>query len=241
MDTIWYVVYIASILLFFPSLILGYIAQRKTEKVFNEYSKYKCLCGVNSSELSSILLSKAGITDVEIVPINGKLTDCYDPSNKILRLSDSTRNSQSIAALGVCAHEVGHAIQHHNKMTFFTIRLIIAPISNFFSKAFFPLMIIGSLLSFTFNLPNIGIYVLWFSVIMYGLSFVFYLVTLPLEYDASKKAVAILNDCSFFVPEEVQAAKKVLKAAIWTYVSAILTSLLYFVRFLSYSRILDKD
>lgn len=241
MDSIWYVVYIASIFLFVPSLILGYIAQRKTVTTFDKYSKYKSVCGITAADFANILLSKAGINDVEIVKVNGKLTDCYDPSNKVLKLSESTYNSVSMASLGVCAHEVGHAIQHHEKMAVFSIRSAIVPVMNLFSKAFFPLVIIGSLLSFTFNLPNIGIYILWGSVIMYGLSFVFYLVTLPLEYDASNRAIKLLKDCSFFLPEEIAISKKVLNAAIWTYITALITALLYFIRFLSYAQIFDRN
>ena len=146
-----------------------------------------------------------------------------------------------MAALGVCAHEVGHAIQDNQKMFTFRLRNAIVPVMSLFSKAFFPLMIIGSLLSFTFYLPQIGIYILWGSVISYGLSFIFYLVTLPLEYDASRRAGEILAKCEFFTPEEVQASKKVLNAAIWTYVSALTTSMLYFLRFLSLAQILSKD
>ena len=241
MDTIWYVVYIASLLLFFPSLILGSISQRKTVVTFDKYAKIRSVCGVTAFELAQILLSKANITDVEIVQINGKLTDCYDPQNKILRLSDSTINSNSLSALGVCAHEVGHAVQHNKGMLLFRIRYNLVPVMNFFSKAFFPLMLVGSLLSFSLSLPNIGIYVLWGSVILYGLSFLFYLVTLPLEYDASNKAAYMLEDCEFLVKEEVLAARKVLNAAIWTYISALATSLLYFLRFLSYAKILDDN
>ena len=241
MDKIWYIVYILSIVLFLPSLVLGWIAQSKTVSTFDKYSKYRSVCGVKAQELALVLLANAGVTDVKIVEINGKLTDCYDSKNKILKLSSSTINSTSMAALGVCAHEVGHAIQDNQKMFTFRLRNAIVPVMSLFSKAFFPLMIIGSLLSFTFYLPQIGIYILWGSVISYGLSFIFYLVTLPLEYDASRRAGEILAKCEFFTPEEVQASKKVLNAAIWTYVSALTTSMLYFLRFLSLAQILSKD
>lgn len=239
MDTVWYIVYIASIVLFFPSLILGVIAQNKTVSTFEKYSKYKSICGITAQELSLVLLANAGVKDVRIEEINGKLTDCYDPKNKVLKLSTSTINSTSMAALGVCAHEVGHAIQDNQKMFTFRLRSAIVPVMNFFSKAFVPLILIGSLLSFTFYLPQIGLYVLWASVISYGLSFIFYLVTLPLEYNASKRAGEILTKCDFFTPEEVQASKKVLNAAIWTYVSALATSMLYFLRFLSLANLLS--
>lgn len=241
MSDIWYIVYFLSIVLFIPSLILGVVSQNKTVSTFEKYSKYTTLCKITASELSLVLLANAGIKDVKIEQINGKLTDCYDPRNKVLKLSSSTINSTSVAALGVCAHEVGHAIQHNRNMFVFRLRTILVPIMNFFSRAFCPLVLIGSLLSFTFYLPNIGLVILWGSVISYGLSFLFYLVTLPLEYDASKRAGEILEKCDCFTPEEIEGSKKVLNAAIWTYISALATSMLYFLRFLSLARILDND
>ena len=240
MDSTWYYVYIVSVLLFVPSLILGTIAQRKTVSTFDKYSKYKSICGVTAVDFVTILLSKAGITDVEIVQINGKLTDCYDHRNKILRLSDSTINSISMTSLGICAHEIGHAIQHHEKMTYFSIRNAIIPVMNIFAKAFCPLVIIGSLISFSFNLPHVGIFVLWGSVILYGISFLFYLITFPIEFNASKRAVELLKNCDFFLPEEIEVSKKVLNAAIWTYISALISALLFFINFLSYDQVYER-
>ena len=241
MDPIWYFIYIYSIVIFFVSITLGYFSQRITMKTFDKFSKIRSICGVTAVDFTTILLGKAGITDVRIVKIDGKLTDCYDPRNKIVRLSKSTVDSNSLAALGVCAHEVGHAVQHHNHNWLFVTRIKMVPVMNIFSKAFIPLVLVGSLLSFSAGLPDIGKYVLLFSTITYGLSFLFYLVTLPLEFDASRRAAKMMHDCDFLVPEEVTAAKKVLNAAIWTYISALVTSLLYFVKFLLYSRIFDRN
>lgn len=236
----WTLVYIVATLLILPAFIFGMISQNLAISTFNRHSKTQAFSGVTAKQFAEALLQKAGIVDVDVVNINGRLTDCYDSRNKVIKLSNATINSSSVAALGVCAHEVGHAIQDHKKSFLFKLRRWLAPVINFISGMFVPIVFLGSILSFTFMIPNVGYYMIWASIILYGATLVFYAITLPLEYDASKKALKMLEESELFSKTELDAAKQVLKAAIYTYVSELVTTLLYFLRFLSYARIFDK-
>lgn len=235
----WTLVYVLATILLLPAFIFGVISQNLAVSAFNRHSKSLAYTGITARELAEKLLEKAGIKNVEIVNINGRLTDCYDPRNKIIKLSNATINSSSIAALGVCAHEVGHAIQDHNKSFLFRLRIWIVPIINFISGMFVPMIFLGSILNFTFMIPTVGYYMIFVSVILYGASLLFHIITLPLEYDASKKALAMLKETETLSTTELESAKQVLKAAIYTYVAELVTTLLYFIRFLSYARIFD--
>lgn len=236
----WSLVYILAVALLLPAFIYGGISQIAASGTFEKYSKNISHSGITASELTKKLLENAGITDVDVVPINGRLTDCYDPSHKVVKLSDATYNSQSIAAIGVCAHEVGHAVQDAKGTFLFRLRLALVPVVNFLTRMYIPLILLGAILSFTLYIEAIGYYITWIAVIMYGASMLFYLVTLPLEYDASKRALQMLRETETFTGGEIDSANKVLKAAIQTYVAALITSVLYFLRFLSYAMIFSK-
>ena len=240
MGKVWYIIYITALVLFFLTLIFGSRAQKKIAKIINLYNKAVSFCGATAQEFSLILLSKANITNVEIVEVNGKNTDCYDSINKILKLSNETMNSTSLASLGVCAHEIGHAIQDKEKNFLFKARVWILPFFNLIAKLFFPLLMVGSLLSFSFNMETLGLIVLWFSIISYGSAFVFYLVTTPLESNASKKVVALLHDCDFLTKEEIVALSQVLNVEISMYLSVLTDSFFYFIKFLSYSQAFEE-
>lgn len=233
----WVTIYIITALSILPVFIYGLISQSRVQSTFEKYSK-EFAGNKPASETTHEILSRAGITNVDIVRINGKLTDCYDSHHKVIKLSSGVFDSNSIAALGIAAHEAGHAIQDSKKNFIFRARQIIIPITNFISRAFIPLLFIGAILNYMFFLPIIGYYTTIISVILYGGSLLVYFVTLPLEYDASKKALILLSE-SGFSEDELTGTKKVLNAAIHTYISAMLTSLLYFMRFLSLLMILN--
>ena len=235
----WTLVYIVAAILILPSFIYGSICQSNVYSTFETYAKVASKSGLTAAELTDKLLKQAGINDVEIAQINGKLTDCYDSKHKVIKLSNSTCTSTSVASLGVCAHEVGHAIQDHQKSFLFRFRIFIAPILNFASFAFIPLIFIGSILGFMFHIPVVGYWIIWASVIMYGGSAFFSFITLPLEFDASKKALKMLEETGVMNSEELSQTKKVLKAAARTYIASFLTTLLYFLRFLSYALIVS--
>lgn len=237
----WITLYIVASILLVPMFLYSLFASYSTDATFNKYKNISSRCGMTASELTEELLKKANITNVKIERINGKLTDCYDPKHKVVKLSDSTYNSSSVSALGVCAHEVGHAVQDHKNMFLFRLRIFFVPILNLINRLYIPLILIGSILSFTFLIPAVGYYIVLGSVIAYGASMLFYFITLPLEYDASKKALNMMKELGEFSETEISQAKQVLNAAIKTYISATLSSVLYFLRFLSYAMIFRND
>lgn len=233
----WSVLYIVATLLILPAFIYGGISQAAATSTFDKYAKQTTNNNIQANELARKLLQSANLNNVAVVDIDGKLTDCYDPRNKVVKLSKATYNSNSIAAFGVCAHEVGHAIQDANKNFLFRLRRAIVPVINFITRLYIPMILFGSILSFALYIEAIGYYLCWAAVIMYGASFIFYLITLPLEYDASKKALKLLKQTELFTSGEIDSANKVLKAAIQTYISTLLTTMLFFLRFLSYAMI----
>ena len=237
----WVTLYIVASLVLIPLFIYGAIASAGVNSTFDKYSRQISNSGLTGYETAKKLLDNAGITNVKIVETSGKLTDCYDPKKKVLKLSSSTINSRSIAAIGVCAHEVGHAVQDNRRMFLFRLRVFIVPVVNFISRACLPLILLGSILGFTFYIPVVGYYIVLASVVSYGAAMVFNLITLPLEYDASRRALAMLEDTGAFDEKELKQANKVLKAAIKTYISSTLTSVAYFLRFLSYAMIFARN
>lgn len=238
----WITIYIITACLILPVFIYSLISQSRVNLTFDQYSKEFSKNEIPASQIAHNLLISANITNVDIARINGKLTDCYDSRNKVIKLSSNVFDSNSIAAIGVASHEVGHAIQDANKNLIFRARQIIIPITNFITRAFIPLIFIGAILNFMFFLPTIGYYITLASLISYGGSLLIYFVTLPLEYDASKKALRLLEQSTNLSDKELLGAKKVLNAAIHTYIAAFLSSLIYFMRFLSLVMIFhDRD
>ena len=237
----WTLVYIMACIMILPAFIYGGISHIMAENTFQKYAESLNQKGIPAHELTKKLLETAGITNVEVVRINGFLTDCYDPRNKVIKLSDSTYNSTSIAAAGVCAHEVGHAIQDAKGAFLFRLRSSLVPVVNFISKLYIPLILVGAILGMATTLVSFGYVLTWAAVIMYGANTLFYFVTLPLEHDASKNALLLLQDTGDFTGTEIDSAKRVLKAAIQTYIGTLIVSALYFLRFLSYAMIFRKN
>lgn len=237
----WTLVYIIACIMILPAFIYGGISHIMAESTFQKYAENLNKKGIPAHELTKKLLEIAGINGVEIVRINGMLTDCYDPRHKVIKLSDSTYNSTSIAAAGVCAHEVGHAIQDAKGTFLFRFRISLVPIVNFLSKLYIPLVLVGAILGMATTFVSFGYILTWAAIIMYGANTLFYFVTLPLEYDASKKALLILKETGDFTGNEIDNARHVLKAAIQTYIGTLIISALYFLRFLSYAMIFRKD
>lgn len=237
----WTLVYIVATIMILPAFIYGGISQISASNAFDKYSKNLAQSGITASELAKKLLEKAGITDVEVVRIDGRLTDCYDPRHKVIKLSTATYDSTSIAALGVCAHEVGHAVQDARGTLMFRIRNAIVPVVNFLSKLYLPLVLLGSIVGIFLYYEVFGFYMIWAAIIMYGANTLFYFITLPLEHDASRRALEMLRETGVLNGSELASAKIVLKAAIQTYIATLTVSLLYFLRFLSYAMIFRKD
>lgn len=207
-----------------PALILAGWAQYKVQSTYKKFNQVPSMRRTTGAELASALLRHGGLGSVRIERVPGHLTDHYDPRSRVLRLSDATYDSVSVAALGVAAHEVGHALQHENKYVPLGIRNAIVPVASFASTASFPLILIGLLLGLR-DLAVIGVII--FSVVV-----VFQLITLPVEFNASSRAVALLEGGGYITSQEVPMVKKVLGAAALTYVAAALVSLLNLLRFL---------
>ncbi len=217
-----------TMILLIPALILAGWAQFKVSSTFNKYSKEKNANGVRGCDVATKMLRDNGIYDVEVLPVTGNLTDHYDPSVKTVRLSESVYNETSISALSVAAHEVGHAIQHHLDYAPLSIRSKIFPLANFGSSGAFILFMIGLFMNFGI-LVQIGIALFTFAV-------VFNVVTLPVEFDASKRGLAYLQSNGIVTKEEYPKAKAVLSAAAMTYVASTVMALLQLVRMLLIAR-----
>lgn len=236
-----YLYFLVGILIL-PGIIYGIIAQINVTTTFNKFEKYENKRGLTAQEVAQRILSGAGITDVKIQSTKGHLTDHYDPRNKTLNLSEATFNSKSVSAIGVAAHEAGHAIQHHEGYKPLKIRNWFVPIVNFASRMFWVVMLVGMLLMLlTIAYAQIGFIMVWVSVAMYGSSTLFYLITVPVEYNASNRAIKQLEQQNMLDSDELGYAKSVLKAAAQTYVSTLIVSALYFLRFFLHILIMFKQ
>jgi uncharacterized protein len=205
--------------------LLSLFAQLKVKSTFARYSKTHARTGITGAEAAERILRSNGIYDVSIERISGNLTDHYDPRAKVLRLSDSVYNHTSVAAIGVAAHECGHAIQHAKNYLPLTLRSAIAPVASVGSYASWILIIIG--LFFT---GNSGYMFLQLGIWLFVAVVAFQLITLPVEFNASHRAVSILANNGMLYDEEVKGTKKVLTAAALTYVAAAATAMLQLLR-----------
>ena len=211
-----------TIIIIIPALLLSMWAQHRVSSTFSEYSKVTARNNVTADGVARMLLTLYGMGNMPINHVSGNLTDHYNPQNKTLNLSDSVYNSRSIASIGVAAHEVGHAIQHNEAYAPLLFRNSIVPVVNIASTASMPLFMIG-LIAGMMSLVNIGI-------ILFTGTLIFHLVTLPVEINASSRALTLLEQTHTLNSQELAGAKKVLTAAAWTYIAAALMSLLQLVR-----------
>lgn len=213
-----------TILLMLAAMLISGLVSANMKSAFSRYSKVRSAGGMTGQEVARRLLGAKGLYDVQIEHVSGSLTDHYDPSSKVLRLSDSVYGSTSVAALGVAAHECGHAVQHAESYAPLSIRTAIVPVANFSSKLAWPLFFIGLLASIQPLLTA--------GIILFCGAIVFQVVTLPVEFNASGRALAMLRDTGVMGEEEVKDTKKVLRAAALTYVAAVVGSLLQLIRLL---------
>ncbi len=213
------------IILVLPALIFAMYAQSKVNTTFNKYRTVQNLRGYTGADVARWILDMNGLQNVIIERVQGNLTDHYDPKKNVVRLSDSTYSSTSVAAIGVAAHEVGHAVQHAEGYTPIKIRNSIVPVVQIASYAAWPLAIMGILFSFS-GLANFG-------VLLFGLVVLFQLVTLPVEFNASNRALRTLEANAILGKEELSASKKVLSAAAMTYVASAVVAIANLLRLLS--------
>ena len=206
-------------------VVICLLASAKMNSTFSKYSRVRSHSGMTGKEAAEALLHREGIYDVRVEYVAGNLTDHYDPRSKVLRLSDATYQQTSVAAIGVAAHECGHAIQHARGYAPLSIRSALVPVANFGSSIAWPLIIIGLIMnSQTSQLfLNLG-------VIAFSMAVLFQIVTLPVELNASRRALKILGNTGMLYPDEVRETRKVLTAAALTYVAAVVSTALQVFR-----------
>lgn len=220
----FYYFYDYSYFLFmFPALIISLYAQYKVSSTFKKYSKVRNLRNITGAEAARRVLFNSGINDVKIERVSGNLTDHFDPRTKVIRLSDSVYNSTSVSAVGVAAHEAGHAVQYEVGYAPIKIRGALIPVTQFGSTVSIPLLIIGLLF------PTYG-WLVTAGIILFSFSVLFQLVTLPVEFNASRRAIEILDKTGLLYDEELKGARKVLSAAALTYLAAMITAVLTLLR-----------
>lgn len=203
--------------------ITSMIAQFLVQSTFSRYSRVMGVRGLTGAQAADIILRSNGINDVKIQRVSGSLTDNYNPSKKTLNLSDSVYDSRSVAAVGVAAHECGHAIQHEVGYAPLSFRTLLVPAANLGSKLSWVFILLGLVLSFNHTLITIGIF-------MFSLAVLFQLVTLPVEFNASSRALEQLESCGILERGEISGTRKVLSAAALTYVASAATAILQLLR-----------
>lgn len=203
--------------------IISLIAQWRVNSAFSKYSRVASMSGMTGAQAARMILQSNGINDVSVQRISGKLTDHYNPSTKVLNLSEAVYGSTSVAAIGVAAHECGHAIQHARGYFPLSLRTALVPVANIGSQLSWVFIIVGAILSFNQTLITIGI-------IMFSAAVLFQLVTLPVEFNASARALEQLESNGILYRDEVSQTRKVLSAAALTYVAAAATAILQLLR-----------
>lgn len=222
----WPFFYDWTYILLIPALILSMWAQFRVSSTFSRFSKVRASSGMTATQMAEQLLHAEGVYDVSVERTRGNLTDHYDPKNMVLRLSDSTANSTSVAALGVAAHEAGHVLQHRDGYAPLMLRTAAVPVVNIGSNLSWPLFLVGLIFSWE---P-----LLYAGIALFALAVLFALITLPVEFNASKRALAALEANGYLQPgEEMRGAKKVLSAAAMTYVASAFMAIMQLLRLLA--------
>jgi len=217
------------LILVLPCMIFSLIASSRVNSTFQKYSTQYSQRRLTGAEAARRVLAHNGVTGVRIERVAGNLTDHYDPRTNVIRLSDSVYTSTSTAAIGVAAHEAGHAVQYAKDYAPIKFRAAIIPLTNFGSKLAMPLILAGILLTFLGSLSTMLVYL---GIAAFGLSFLFQLITLPVEFNASRRAIRAIEDAQLLTPEEQRGAEKTLKAAAMTYVAATAVAVAQVVRLL---------
>ncbi|MCI6190198.1 MAG: zinc metallopeptidase [Clostridium sp.] len=216
--------YDSTMLILIPAVIISFIAQMQISRTYSKYKSVGTRNGYTGQQVARMMLDEAGLFDIQIQIINQELGDHYSPSERILRLSPDVYNGSSVAAAGIAAHEVGHAIQHKESYKPIVVRNAILPIVNIGSSFSWIVFFLGLVLGIS-KLTTIGI-------ILFSWVVVFQLITLPVEFNASSRALSILKSRNILYEDEAKGAKKVLKAAAMTYVAAVLHSISQLIRLL---------
>ena len=218
--------------LFILAIIFSLYAQIKISSTYKKYASFYTRAGRNATDIARMMLSDAGVYDVSIGRVRGNLTDHFDPRSNTLALSDTTYASTSAAAIGVAAHEAGHAIQHAEGYFPIKLRGALVPVTNFASRTSWLFIIVGVLITAIAYDSAIGYYALLAGVGLFALTTLFQLVTLPCEFNASRRAITAIRASGLYSDDEIYAAKKVLSAAAMTYIAATFASAVQLLRLL---------
>ncbi len=205
--------------------VICMIASARVKGTFTKYSQLRSMSGMNGAQVAQRVLQAAGIYDVQVRHVSGSLTDHYDPRTKTVNLSDPVYNATSVAALGVAAHECGHAIQHAKNYAPLSIRSALVPIANFGSMLAWPVILIGLL----FNTRSSGL-IIDIGILLFSAAVLFQLVTLPVEFDASRRALVMLRTQGILADDELKYTRRVLKSAALTYVASAAAAILQLLR-----------
>lgn len=205
--------------------VICMIASARVKGTFNKYSQLRSMSGMNGAQVAQRVLQAAGIYDVQVRHVSGSLTDHYDPRTKTVNLSDPVYNATSVAALGVAAHECGHAIQHAKSYAPLSIRSALVPIANFGSMLAWPVILIGLL----FNTRSSGL-IIDIGILLFSAAVLFQLVTLPVEFDASRRALVMLRTQGILADDELRYTRRVLRSAALTYVASAAAAILQLLR-----------
>lgn len=205
--------------------VICMIASARVKGTFNKYSQLRSMSGMNGAQVAKRVLQAAGIYDVQVRHVSGSLTDHYDPRTKTVNLSDPVYNATSVAALGVATHECGHAIQHAKSYAPLSIRSALVPIANFGSMLAWPVILIGLL----FNTRSSGL-IIDIGILLFSAAVLFQLVTLPVEFDASRRALVMLRTQGILSDDELKYTRRVLKSAALTYVASAAAAILQLLR-----------
>lgn len=213
--------------------VISMIASARVKSSFNRFAKVANRAGITGSEAARKILRAAGCFDVEVVPTSGSLTDNYNPGTKRLNLSEPVYGSTSVAAIGVAAHECGHAMQHNENYFPLKLRAAIVPVANFGSKLGIPMILVGLIIAgigqrlATYSLGN---FIITLGIFLFSFGMIFQLITLPVEFNASRRALRVISEMNLLDADEMGGAKTVLKSAAMTYVAAAASSILQLLR-----------
>lgn len=221
----FYYYYDRTYILVLIGVLICVAASARVNRTFDRFSRVRSYSGITGKEAAERILRSSGIYDVQVIHIPGNLTDHYNPGKKTLGLSDTVYNSASVAAIGVAAHECGHAVQHATGYTPLKIRGALVPAANFGSMAAWPLILIGLLMN-----GDTAILFINLGILVFSAAVLFQIVTLPVEFNASRRAVRVLESSGMLYPDEVDSVKKVLSAAALTYVASAASMILQLLR-----------
>lgn len=218
--------------LFLLAIVFSLYAQVKISSTYKKYSRFYTRAGMNATDIAKRMLSDADVFDVYVGRTGGNLTDHFDPRSNTLALSDTTYASTSAAAIGVAAHEAGHAIQHAEGYFPIKLRSALVPVTNFASRMSWVFIMVGVLITAVSYSLDFGYYILLAGVGLFGVTTLFQLITLPCEFNASRRAITAIRDMGLYSDDEIHAAKKVLSAAAMTYIAATFASAVQLLRLL---------